>query len=132
MVIAPVALLDPAAFAARLVEREAPGPGLGLFNLLAYRGAEAATGALVLAAVAPLLSLGVVLWLLRRSWPPLALAGIASLAGIVLAPAGSAEAVAVPLVLLGLAAMEPGGSPPASDRRTALRLREEGRQASAP
>ena len=34
---------------------DAPGPGLGLFNLLAYRGAEASAGALALAALAPLL-----------------------------------------------------------------------------
>jgi hypothetical protein len=107
--VAPVALLDPAAFVARLVERTPPGPGLGLFNLLAYRGAEASAGALALAALAPLLLAGLVLWLLKRPWPPLALGGIASLAGVVLAPAISAEAVAVPLVLLGLGAMEGGG-----------------------
>ena len=74
LVVAPVALLDPGAFVSRLGERDAPGPGLGLFNLLAYRGAEASAGALALAALAPLLSLGIVLWLLRRPWPPLALA----------------------------------------------------------
>ena len=111
----------PAPSSSRLGERAAPGPGLGLFNLLAYRGAEASAGALALAALAPLLSLGIVLWLLRRPWPPLALAGIASLVGIVLAPAVSAEAVAVPLVLLGLAAMEPGGEPAPRDRRTGKR-----------
>ena len=74
LLVAPVALLDPGAFVARLGERAAPGPGLGLFNLLAYRGAEASAGALALAALAPLLSLGIVLWLLRRPWPSLALA----------------------------------------------------------
>jgi hypothetical protein len=111
LVVAPVALLDPVAFVSRLGEREAPGPGLGLFNLLAYRGAEATAGALTLAALGPLVSLGIALWLLRRPWPPLALGGIASLVGIVLAPAVSAEAVAVPLVLLGLAAMAPEDGP---------------------
>ena len=113
--VAPVAFLDPGAFVSRLGERAVPGPGLGLFNLLAYRGAEASAGALVLAALAPLLSLGIALWLLRRTWPPLALAGSASLVGILLAPTASAEAVAVPLMLLGLAAMEPGGQPTARD-----------------
>jgi hypothetical protein len=103
-----VAFLDPGAFFYRLGERVAPGPGLGLFNFLAYRGAEASAGALALAALVPLLSLAIVVWLLRRPWPTLALGGIASLFGIVLAPALSAEAVAVPIVLLGLAAMEPG------------------------
>ncbi len=108
LVVAPVALLDLTAFGARLVERTTPGPGLGLFNLLAYRGAEASAGALALAALAPLLLAGIVLWLLKRPWPPLVLGGVASLAGILLAPALSAEAVAVPLLLLGLAAMEGG------------------------
>jgi hypothetical protein len=108
LLVAPVALLDPPAFAYRLGELMAPGPGLGLFNLLAYYGVEATAGALATAALAPLLSLGIVFWLLGRPWPPLALAGIASLVGIVLAPALSAEAVAVPMVLLGLAAIVPG------------------------
>jgi hypothetical protein len=112
-IVAPIALLDPACFGARLADRTAPGPGLGLFNLLAYRGAEASAGALVLAALAPLLLAGLVLWLLRRPWPPLALGGIASLGGILLAPAVSPEAVAVPVLLLGLAAME-GREGPAS------------------
>jgi uncharacterized membrane protein len=124
LVVAPVVLLDPGAFVSRLAERTVPGPGLGLFNLLAYRGAEASAAALALAALAPLLSLGIVLWLLRRPWPPLALAGIASLAGLVLAPAAPAEAVAAPLVLLGLAAMEPGDGPSGSG--------PEDRRASAP
>ena len=66
----------------------------------------------------------IVVWLLRRPWPTLALGGIASLFGIVLAPAISAEAVAVPLVLLGLAAMEPGDEPSGYGRKD--------RQASAP
>jgi hypothetical protein len=104
-VVAPVALLDPAAFAARLGARGAPGPGLGVFDLLAYRGAESSAGALALAAASPLLLAVLVAWLLRRPWPPLALAGIASLGGIALAPAVSAEAVGMPLVLLGMAAI---------------------------
>ena len=124
LVVAPVAFLDPGAFFLRLGERVAPGPGLGLFNLLAYRGAEASAGALAIAALVPLLSLAIVVWLLLRPWPTLALGGIASLFGIVLAPAISAEAVAVPLVLLGLAAMEPGDEPSGSG--------QEDTQASAP
>jgi hypothetical protein len=101
------------AFVARVGAQAAPGPGLGLFNLLAYYGSEASVGALALTALAPLLLAGLVLWLLRRPWPPLALGGIASLAGILLAPALSPETVAVPLLLLGLAAMEPMDAPPA-------------------
>jgi len=106
VVVGPVALLDPGGLAARLGARAAPGPGLGLFDLLAYRGAEASAGALALAAVSPLVLAAMVLWLRRRPWPALAVGGIASLGGIVLAPAVSAEAVGVPMLLLGLAAME--------------------------
>jgi hypothetical protein len=113
LAVAPVALLDPAAFAARLGAPGLPAPGLGLFNLLAYRGAEASAVALGLAAVAPLVSTGVVLWLLARPGPPLARGAMASLAGLVLAPAVSAEAVALPMLLLGLAAMAPAEGEPA-------------------
>jgi hypothetical protein len=70
---------------------------------------ESSAGAFALAALAPLVLAALVLWLLKRPWPPLALAGIASLAGIVVAPALSPEAVAVPLLLLGLAAIEGTG-----------------------
>jgi uncharacterized membrane protein len=107
LIVLPIALLDPAAFAVRHALLAAPGPGLGIFNLLAYRGAEASTGALAFAALAPLVAVGLGLWLLGRSWPPLARGGIASLVGIVLAPAISPDAVSVPLLLLGLAAFEP-------------------------
>jgi hypothetical protein len=103
VVVAPVGMLDLVAFAGRLADSDAPGPGLGIFNLLAYRGAEASTGALALAAVSPLMLAALVIALLGRPWPPLARAGIASLAGLVLAPAVSPEAVGVPIVLLGLA-----------------------------
>jgi Glycosyltransferase family 87 len=107
-VVAPVALLDPGGFAARLGARAAPGPGLGLFDLFAYRGAEASAGALALAAFSPLLLAILVIWLLGRPWPALARGGIASLGAIVLAPAVSAEAVALPIVLLAMAALGVG------------------------
>jgi hypothetical protein len=123
LLVAPVASLDLTAFVSRLRELELPGPGLGIFNLLAYRGAEASAGALALAALAPLLCVGSVLWLMRRPWPPLAKAGIASLVGIVLAPTLSPEAVAVPIVLLGLAAAggrdAPGVFGPGDERASA-------------
>jgi len=64
-VVAPVALLDVPAFLARLRAAPAPGPGLGVFNLLAYRGAESSSFALGLAAVAGLLALAVALGLSR-------------------------------------------------------------------
>jgi hypothetical protein len=106
VVVVPVAVLDPAAFAARLGSRTPPGPGLGVFNLLAYRGAEASAGALALAALAPLLLVALLVVLLRRPGPALVGGGAASLGGIVLAPALSPEAIAVPIVLLAMAATE--------------------------
>jgi len=106
LLVGPIALLDPASFFARLAERHVPGPGLGLVNLLAYRGAEASPAAFAFAAIAPLLAAGLVLWLMGRHWPPLALGGIAALAWLVLAPSVSPEIVAVPILLLGLAALE--------------------------
>jgi hypothetical protein len=103
-IVGPVALLDATSFFARVGEAAVPGPGLGVVNLLAYRGAEDLVRGL--APVAWLLAIAVVgclLTRLRLGWSPLACAGIASLVGIVLAPAISAEAVGMPIVLLGLA-----------------------------
>jgi hypothetical protein len=110
VLVLPVALLDPHSFTERLGVGK-PGPGLGLFDLLAYRGADASALGMALAATTPFVAVAIS-WLLleRGSGPPLARAGIASLAGIVLAPAISAEAVAVPLALLGLAAADRPGA----------------------
>jgi hypothetical protein len=104
----PVAFLDLPAFVGRAAALEPPGPGLGLVNLLTYRGAESQAAAL--GYVGPLAALLAALWLLRRPWPPLARAAVASLVGIVLAPSVSADAVAVPLLLLAVAALEGGES----------------------
>jgi hypothetical protein len=111
LVVVPVALLDPGAFAARLLEPRTPGPGLGLWNLLAYRGAEASAAGLSLAALAPLAMAGVVLWLLRRGGSPLVGAALACLAGVALAPALAPDGIALPLLLLALAAGDEPGSP---------------------
>jgi hypothetical protein len=100
-VVAPVALLDSAAFLARASAVTSAGPGLGLANLLAYRGAEGVATAF--GPLAPFLALGVMLWLLTQPWPWLARAAVATLVSLVLAPAVSANAVAVPIVLLALA-----------------------------
>ncbi len=110
LVVVPVALLDPGAFAARLLEPRAPGPGLGLWNLLAYRGAEASVAGLSLAALAPLATAIVVLGLLRRGGSPLVGAALASLAGIALAPALAPDAIALPLLLLALAVADERGT----------------------
>ena len=106
LVVVPVALLDPGAFLARALEVPAAGPGLGLFNLLAYRGAESSAFAVALAAAAPALALLLTLGLLRLRASATVVAGLASLIGIVLAPAISPEVVVVPLVLFALAAVE--------------------------
>jgi hypothetical protein len=106
VLVLPPALLDPGALLGRLVAGPIPGPGLGLLNVLAYQGAEASTVALALMALSPLLAAAATLILLRVKAPPLALAAVGTLVGLVLAPAASAEAVALPVVLLGLAALQ--------------------------
>ncbi len=106
LVIVPVAALDTSAFLERLRQAPVPGVGLGVFDLLAYRGAEASAFALGLAAVAPLLAIAVAAGLLRLAAPPAALAALASLAVVALAPALSPEMVALPLVLGTLAVAE--------------------------
>jgi hypothetical protein len=103
-IVVPVILLDPGSFLRRLAEPTPPGPGLGVFNLLAYRGVEASAGSLALAALAPLLAAAVGLALLRWGGSGPARAGVAALAALALAPAASPEAVALPLVLLTLGA----------------------------
>jgi hypothetical protein len=102
----PVALMDPRAFLERLGSPSVPGPGLGSVNLLAYWGAESL--AAPLQPLAAIVAVAAIVWLLGRRWAPLAGAGVASLVGSVLAPALSADAVAVPMVLLALAAIASG------------------------
>jgi glycosyl transferase family 87 len=102
-IVAPVALLDVSAFLARASAATSAGPGLGLANLLAYRGAEGVAAAF--GPLAPLLTLGAMVWLLTQPWSWLARAALATLVSLVLAPAVSANAVAVPIVLLALAAV---------------------------
>jgi hypothetical protein len=109
LLVLPVALLDIPAFVARAAASSAPGPGLGLVNLLAYRGAEGLAASL--APAAALVGAGALVYLLTRPWPGLARAGIASLVGIILAPTVSAEAVATPILLLALATAVPAREP---------------------
>jgi hypothetical protein len=104
-VVLPVAVLDLPAFVARLLTLPGPGAGLGVFNLFAYSGAEASTAARTLAALTPFAALLLTAALLRRREPPLALAGLAALAWVALAPTLSPDTVAVPILLLGLSAL---------------------------
>ena len=67
--------------------------------------AEGAPATLALASLAPLAGLLVTLALLRAGGPPFALGGLAALAWVAVAPALSPDAVAPPLLLLGLSAV---------------------------
>ena len=117
LLVAPVALLDVASFLGRATAPSAPGPGLGLVNLLAYRGAERrgrdARRPWRRSPLSPRSR-----WLLTRPWPTLARAGIASLLGIVLAPSLVADAVAAPILLLTLAALVPRARWASNGKRT--------------
>ncbi len=116
LLVAPVGALDPQALMARVRDPTEPGPGLGVFNLLAYWGAEASAFALALAALSPLLLAMLTLALLRLRTSGLALSGLASLVAIGLAPAAAPDAVAIPLVLLALAAADESASEPQCPR----------------
>jgi hypothetical protein len=105
--VAPVALLDRHAFLARALEPHVIGPGLGLFNLLSYRGLDPTVPASLLAAASPLLAVLATLGLARPAIPAAVRAGLAALAAIVLAPSIAPDAVGVPIVLLGLAGADP-------------------------
>ena len=105
LVVVPLALLDLRAFASHLGAMPSPGAGLGVFNLFAYSGVEGSPVVRALAALTPLAALLVTAALLRRREPPLALAGLAALAWVALAPRLSPDAVGVPVVLMGLAAL---------------------------
>ena len=101
----PAIFPDPGAFVDRLTGGFTAGPGLGLANLFAYRGAETSSAVMLLAALAPLVLLGAGLALRRLLGPPLAAAGLVWLLALVLAPECPPDAVAAPITLLGLAAL---------------------------
>jgi hypothetical protein len=104
VLVLPVAVLDLPAFGASLFRLPVPGPSLGIFNLFIYWGVEDALVPRALAALSPAMAAMVTVALLRWRVAPLVSAGLATLAWIVLAPALSPNAVAVPILLLGLSA----------------------------
>ena len=109
-VTVPVLLLDPAAFASTLAAWPEAGPGLGLVNLLFYRGAPAVgTVAWLHLAAVTVAAVGVV-WLWRSprgdAW---SVSAFLSLAVLWLDPAPPAGILVVPVVLLALGA---GAQPP--------------------
>ncbi len=101
--VVPAILPDASAFLARFVSGFTVGPGIGLANVFLYWGAERTGACMVLFAAAPLLAALSAIGLLVRRVAPLPAAAVATLAGLWLAPAASAEAVAVPLFLAALA-----------------------------
>jgi hypothetical protein len=109
LLVLPVVLLDLPAFASCLLTPPVPGPGLGVFNLLLYYGVEGSAVGRILAALTPLAAALVTVALLRTRGPALDLAGLAALAWVALAPTLTPDAVAVPILFLGLAACSPEG-----------------------
>jgi hypothetical protein len=115
LLVAPVAALDPGGFvAAALGARGAEG-GIGVANLLLYRGIVPGPGLrlllllLVLAAAGCLVRASV-----RRAASRLVLGAAALLVGLLLAPGVGAESVAVPLVLAPLLALPGTAATPAA------------------
>jgi len=103
----PAIVADPASWLARLAAGPGVGPGVGLANVFAYWGAEGATPLFALLALGPVLTAMVaVLLFRRRDAPPLAGAAVVLLAGLWLAPAASPDALAAPLLLAGLQALD--------------------------
>jgi hypothetical protein len=106
--VVPAVRPDASAFLARFTSGFTVGPGIGLANLILYWGGERTSLCLALFAAAPVLAALVAIGLVVRRVPPLPAAAVATLAGLWLAPAASAEAVAVPLFLAALAPLAGG------------------------
>jgi hypothetical protein len=109
--VLPAVLPDAGAFAAAMRADRGLGPGLGLANLFLYWGAPDGTLAVTVFALAPLaavLAAGALLLAPRGRPSPLALATLAVGLGLYLSRGVSAEAVALPLVLLVLGALREG------------------------
>jgi hypothetical protein len=102
--VLPVAVLDPGAWARRMAPPAAAEPGVGLVNLLAFKGWQDSGAAHAILALSPLMLLAFVLRVLRttadRPAERLATAALVVLVALFLAPSASAEALGVPLVLL--------------------------------
>jgi hypothetical protein len=105
--VLPVTALGPGAWARLLATPPAAEPGVGLVNLLAFRGWQDSAGAHAVLALSPLLLLAIALRILRvaatRPVEPLPAAALVVLVALFLAPSASAEALGIPLLLLVLA-----------------------------
>jgi hypothetical protein len=103
-IVLSVWLLDPTAFLGAVGAPVESAPGIGLLNLLLYRGGPAAGTVVLLLKLASVAIAASSLLLVRRGWRGDAwtLAAFVSLAVLWLDPSPPAGAVVVPLLLLGL------------------------------
>jgi hypothetical protein len=105
----PAALLDPAALLSTVSRTDDIAPGLGLVNVVLYRGLENVPVVRLLFASVPLIGL-VAVALLLRYLPAASQEGKAALAVLLvlfLIPSVSPEAVVLPIVLGGLPYLRP-------------------------
>jgi hypothetical protein len=104
--VLPVAALDPGAWVASFGEA-ASGPGVGLLNVLAFKGWQGSAVARALTALSPLalaaLTLGSLRLAATRPVSRPALGALGVLAALFLAPVVSADALGLPIVLLAWA-----------------------------
>jgi len=116
MLVLPVAALDPAAYLARSREIPSLGPGVGLANLLFWRGLDEGAAAHALFALLPVAVAMLWLFSLRRvrggRAAPALLAGAFALLGLVTARAASPASLAIPLTLIALGGILPEREPP--------------------
>ena len=105
LLVLPVALLDPPAFLSALTPRLEAGPGFGVANILFYGGSvPPGVAALLGAGTLLVAALGVLAAARTAPGAAIPLAACLSLAALWLDPAPAVGALAVPLVLLVLAA----------------------------
>lgn len=107
--VLPVAALAPVAWARALAPNPTIEPGVGLVNLLIYRGGESSPAAHAALALAPLVlfvfAAALLRWVSRRPAAAPAAAALVMLVALFLAPAVSAESLGTPVVLLAFAAL---------------------------
>jgi uncharacterized membrane protein len=109
--VLPVAALDPTAYLGRAMSPASAGPGVGLVNLLSWRGLEEGVPAQVLLALLPLAV--AIAWLAalvrardgRQS--PALLAGAFALVGLIASRQASPACLAIPVVLIALSGVLP-------------------------
>jgi hypothetical protein len=113
--VAPVLALDPSGYLARLRAPSPFGPGVGLANVLFWRGLEEQASTHALFALLPVAV--AVLWLVALKLsrdggvPAEPAAGGFALVGLVVSREASPASLAIPLTLIALGALRQGGEP---------------------